>query len=229
MEVIGHRGAMGLAPENSLQSFEAALSGGVRWVELDVRVTSDNQLVVIHDDNLKRLAGDGRKVADSTLAQLQQVTLASGGHVEALSTILDALTGRAKLNIELKVPNAARAVVDEITSRKIKPDDVLLSSFDWQALKAVKHATSSLPIAKIRRWWPFVTTGQIARYNIQAVCLRQNWLQKRVVRRLQKQGLDVYAYTVDEPTQLKHAQEQGLWAVVSNDPVTAQQSLRKKT
>src|SRR5699024_1197452 len=71
--IYGHRGARGLAPENTLASFQACIDAGINRCELDLHLSSDGQLIVIHDGNLKRTTGQPRKVSDPTAAQLVQI------------------------------------------------------------------------------------------------------------------------------------------------------------
>lgn len=88
MQIIGHRGAAGLAPQNSLASIQAAIKAGVDGIEFDIRTTADNQLILSHDDSLKRTHDIDTKISDSTLDDLRQVIENKGQTIATLDDVL---------------------------------------------------------------------------------------------------------------------------------------------
>ena len=120
--IVAHRGASHEAPENTLAAFKRAWALGCEAVELDVRVTADNQVVVIHDATTLRIGGVDRRVADQTLAELQQIEIGEWKHIkykgERIPTLAQALAtmpaGRT-LFVEIKTgKETAKAVADAI-------------------------------------------------------------------------------------------------------------------
>jgi glycerophosphoryl diester phosphodiesterase len=93
MLIVGHRGAAGLAPENTIMAIKKAVSENVDMIEFDIQSTKDNHLVLIHDSNLLRIAGDRRNVSDLTLKQIQQIKTHSGERVPSLKEALKAVQG----------------------------------------------------------------------------------------------------------------------------------------
>src|SRR5919202_5121590 len=101
--VVGHRGAMGHCPENTLASFERGLELGADWIELDVHLSRDGALVVIHDETLDRTTNGSGLVKDHTLAQLERLDAGGGQRIPTLDEILEwARANGVVLDIEIK-------------------------------------------------------------------------------------------------------------------------------
>jgi glycerophosphoryl diester phosphodiesterase len=131
--VVAHRGAWGAAPQNSLAALETAIELGCDMVELDVRVTRDRRLVVIHD--ARAGAGVGSLVSGLTLAELQG-RLGPGSAPE-LEAMIERAAGRIALDVELKVDAAVPAVLD-VLGRHLSPEAYVVTSFVDGALAAVR-------------------------------------------------------------------------------------------
>lgn len=143
MKIIGHRGAAGLALENTKASFQQALDLGVPVVELDVRLTFDKILVVAHDNDLKRIANDPRKISDCTWAELSSVELNDGSRLLLLE---DALTMLKKVQvlIELKDSESEYAILSVLD--KFPNSDIVIISFNMGRLVSLKKLRPELPI-----------------------------------------------------------------------------------
>ena len=118
MLIIGHRGAAGLAPENTMESIQAAYEAGADMIEFDVRLTRDNRLVVIHDAKLKRTHGHKDAVARLTYKQLSALT--EDKPVPLVADILDEYFGRVLLNIELKSRGSAERLIRLLKKKYMK-------------------------------------------------------------------------------------------------------------
>lgn len=99
---IAHRGASGYAPENTLAAFKKALEFDIDVIELDVHLTKDNHLVVIHDKTVNRTTDGKGKVADKTLAELQKLDAGNGEKIPTLQEVLDLVNRKALVSIEIK-------------------------------------------------------------------------------------------------------------------------------
>src|SRR5215213_10951386 len=138
--VFGHRGAMGHAPENTFASFELALTLGVDAIELDVHLSADDQVVVIHDDDLSRTTDGQGVVRDRTLAELQRLDAGArfdaqyaGQRIPTLDEVLAWARGRCVLDIEIKggpdpYPGIEQRVVDLIR-RHVMTEQAIVISF----------------------------------------------------------------------------------------------------
>ena len=108
--VIGHRGAAGKEPENTMRSFLTAVKDGCDFVELDVHLTSDGHIVVIHDDTVDRTTDGRGRVSDMDIDSLRSLDAGMGERIPLLKEVLGALGGRCSLNIELKGTGTAGPV-----------------------------------------------------------------------------------------------------------------------
>lgn len=159
--IIGHRGAAGCAPENTLAAFSAGLAQGADIIELDVQLCADGQVVAMHDDTLDRTTDGHGPLARYTLAELKRLDAGSwfaprfvGERIPALDEVLAWAKGRVPLFIELK-PGAtshrlAAAVLRQLVDRRMA-DDVMLISFDHRALRYLRDQTASLALGMLYR------------------------------------------------------------------------------
>ncbi|MEO8505276.1 MAG: glycerophosphodiester phosphodiesterase [Acidobacteriota bacterium] len=150
--IVGHRGAAGEAPENTLASLALALEQGADMIEIDVQLTADGGLVVFHDESLERLAGSDLRTESVDRAALAALRVGSfGGQaigIPGLGEAIAALPADCPLNIELKRQSAATArlaagLVEQVEGRC----QVLVSSFDWPLLEEVRRLGPTLPLA----------------------------------------------------------------------------------
>ncbi len=157
MLVIGHRGAPSRAPENTLASFRAALEIGVDGLELDVHLSADGHLVVIHDANLKRTTNGQGLVHEHTLAQLKQLDagtwfgpMFAGERIPTFDEVLDLVGKRVPLQVEIKgategVTEATLAVLD---ARGLL-DTVMMTSFQLDRLPRVRELAPKVQIGAL--------------------------------------------------------------------------------
>lgn len=200
MKVIGHRGAAGSELENTLASIKRAMDMGIYAIEIDVRKTKDGQLVVCHDADLLRTAGDSRRLSDLTLNQLQKIPLLTGSHVPTLSEALD-LLGNKLCIIELKETGCGATLI-----QILKPhpkSNVIIASFKREALEEIKSLDSSLRVYALERTKPLAVWQLTKQLGLDGIGINYwilnpltYWLCKRYKK-------DLYAYVVDSPFQAK--------------------------
>lgn len=238
---IGHGGASGHAPANTLRSLEVALELGVDMVEFDVRACRD-ALVLLHDDTLPRADGTLAAVADLTLAELRELRPAPQHRIPTLEEALDLLRGQALLNVDLKGEGYEEAVVEQIQARAMT-GDVLYSSLYPASLRRVRQAqpqartgfsypedkggASSKPclkpvvsavLAAMRLTMPCRVLGMIAAAQADAAMLYQRVLSRQTVEVVHRAGHRVYAWTVDDPARLRVVHFLGVDGIASNYP-----------
>ncbi|HAH04462.1 MAG: hypothetical protein UV78_C0045G0010 [Parcubacteria group bacterium GW2011_GWA2_43_17] len=143
---IGHRGACGYEPENTLRSFRKALAMGADMIELDVWLTKDNHVVVIHDATVNRTTNGKGFVRDFTLAEIKQLNAGLGEAIPALTEVLALLNGRSKLNIEIKTKTVAEKLAEELSQTDFSKSDLLISS---NILETVLYLRNQSPELKI--------------------------------------------------------------------------------
>jgi glycerophosphoryl diester phosphodiesterase len=133
MIIVGHRGACGHAPENTLKSFAKAVEMGCQRVEFDVHLSRDGVPVVIHDDTLDRSTNGKGPVRSLTLAELKRLDAGEGESIPTLTEVMDFCREKVDLQIELKGQGCPPAVAD-LLSKRWDPKRVVVTSFDLSML-----------------------------------------------------------------------------------------------
>ncbi len=128
---IGHRGVMGVEPENTLRSFVRADREGLDVIELDLHLSKDGALVVMHDAEVDRTTDGSGRVSDLTLAELRELDAGQGERVPVFEEVVDAV--KAPIQAEIKDAAAARALADVLTERGLT-DRVEVISFHDEAV-----------------------------------------------------------------------------------------------
>lgn len=158
---IGHRGACGYQPENTMLSFSTAVALGADAIEFDVRRTKDNSLVVFHDPSVKRTTGDNRLVCDYSLSELQKLDAGKEERIPTLAKVCEVFGKKVILNIELKESGIADQALTIIEKYDLV-SSVVLSAFardendpgdssNWTDLFWLKTKEKRLRIALLAR------------------------------------------------------------------------------
>ncbi|MEM7114841.1 MAG: glycerophosphodiester phosphodiesterase family protein, partial [Chloroflexota bacterium] len=148
MLCIGHRGAMGHEPENTLRSIQKALDMGVAWIEIDVYAV-EGELVVIHDHTLERTTNGQGAVMEQSLAYLRSLDAGKGEQIPLLGEVMDLIDRRVGLNIELKGPETAVPTTTFLHQKLTEGwqyDQLLLSSFNFSELEVARRLDEAMPI-----------------------------------------------------------------------------------
>jgi len=140
---IGHRGARAYEPENTLRSFQRAIELGVDAVELDVRKTKDNELVVIHNADVNKTTDGTGSVNELTLDEIKRLVTEKGEKVPTLAEVLDFVGKRVKILIELKEVGTEEQVLGLISQKGLM-DNVIIASFHEEALKKVRELNAEV-------------------------------------------------------------------------------------
>ncbi len=230
--VIGHRGAAGLAPENTLASFRRAAALGVGMVEFDVRLSADDQPVVFHDETLERTSDGRGRVADCELADLRALD-ASGwfapGYAGETIPTLDEVLGLClelgmMVNIEIK-PDSGReartAAIALTLARELWPADrpsPLVSSFAEESLAVAREAAPDWPRGLLVEAVPDDWRERARRLGCGAVCADHQWLRPAQVAEIRAAGMPVLAYTVNDDDEKVRLWAMGVAAVFSDFP-----------
>ncbi|MGB9956109.1 glycerophosphodiester phosphodiesterase [Haloferax prahovense] len=218
MRVIGHRGCPALAPENTLAAFEAAATR-LDWVELDVRRCGSGELVVFHDETLDRLTDAAGRVAETSLADLQELTIGdSEESVPTLAGVFDALPARVAVNVELKETGLAADLAAVVADAG---NEVLVSSFDAEALREVRE-TTALPIAFLFATDWAASLSVAADLDCAAVHPHYDLLSSARVEEAHDRGFEVNAWTVPDREVARRLREYGVDAVIVDDPALAE-------
>ncbi|GGU05924.1 glycerophosphoryl diester phosphodiesterase [Sulfodiicoccus acidiphilus] len=216
-EIWGHRGARGLAPENTLPAFKLAAKLGVDGVELDVHLTKDGEVVVIHDDRVDRTTNGSGYVKDITFEELSKLDAGSkfgsqwsGTRVPRLREVLSNLKD-CKFKVELKHGSTVYEGIEEKVLEEVKKfsrlDKVEFTSFDFDALQRLREleARASLGLIFIGRPRWFLDVAK----RLEATSLNSNisLVTKEDVKVSNQEGFRLGLWTVNEEWEMKKAWE----------------------
>ena len=219
---IGHRGAMGHEPENTIRSFKKAIELNVDAIELDVYVCKTGELVVIHDDKVDRTTNGVGYTQDKTFAQLRQLDAGKGELIPTLEEVLDFVDKRVMVNIELKGRNTALATY-QVIDKYIKKHawsalDFMVSSFDHHELNKFKHLYPQIPIGVLLEGVPLSYADCAVELNAQSINLSLDFINQDFVDDAHQKGLQVYVYTVNDYDDIAKVKELNIDGIFCNFP-----------
>ncbi len=233
--VIAHRGDSAHRPENTLAAFAGALEVGATLVELDVQLTGDGEVLVLHDPNLDRTTDTRGDVRRMTLAEVRAVSAGypalfgnawAGERVPTLAEVLALVRGRARVLIEVKgesvsdeLEGGVEAHTVEVVRRMDMADRVAVISFDH---RAVLHLRTLAPEITRGHLFGRTTPEEVAREAADGGCSlvmpHKSQLSDALSARVRAEGLALATWVVDEPEELKRLIRFGLYGVGSNRP-----------
>lgn len=228
MLIIGHRGAAGLARENTMEALQAGLDADVDMLEFDIRLTRDKIPVLVHDFHTVRTHHDASIISQLTLEEL--VARTKDYPIVLLADVLDTFFGKILLNIELKGRGTAEVVVALVKTHIKKPsdwDNVLFSSFKGSQLSVVRKVSKRASLSLLHRENPFIFIAYHRRLHLTAVGFHRLYVNPFALEIAKRSGLFTYAYTVNRPHTAAILAEQGIDGIVTDNPVTILQEVKK--
>ncbi|MBQ62530.1 MAG: glycerophosphodiester phosphodiesterase [Gammaproteobacteria bacterium] len=214
---IGHRGACGHEPENTLSSFSLAITMGSPWIELDV-FSVEGELLVIHDDSLERTTNGDGEVMTSSLEYLR--SLDAGGHqqIPFLHEVTELVDQRCGINIELKGPDTALPVSRFLTTLCDEGWDsqaFLLSSFDHAELERAdpRFRRGALFHRAVPDY--FNSTSDLGAYSIN---LSSRLITQKLIDEAHHNNLKVYVYTVNDLDEIRQMEALGVDGIFTDFP-----------
>ncbi|HEY0965528.1 MAG TPA: glycerophosphodiester phosphodiesterase [Candidatus Saccharimonadales bacterium] len=221
MLIIGHRGAAGLAPENTIDAFKKGLDVGADILEFDVQLTRDGVPVVIHDSTLFRTHRKPRIVRWSGHASLQKAT-EKGHKVATLEEVLNLCFGKVLLNLEVKNRGTGAKIARYIQENYIKKDsdweNILFSSFKGLELRAIRRVSPHAELAMLHNRNPFAFMAYHRQLQFTAVGFHRLYINPLATEVAKKLDLFIYAYTVNRPAAAKRLAIEGIEGFVTDDP-----------
>lgn len=216
-ELIGHRGYPAKYPENTILSFKKAIEAGCSGLELDVRLTKDNKVIVIHDKNLEHTTNGKGFVSEYTLRELKRLDAGKGERIPTLEEVVSEIAD-VKLLVEIKTDAVKN--IDRLCAETVKlagkRKDTFFTSFNLDAIQSVKKINPVLKTGLIFSK-PLIEPEQYARF-LNAVCPRLDRIDSKVSQFAEQYGFDLYVWTVNTEDELRKALRYNVTGVVSNDP-----------
>ena len=228
---IGHRGASGTHPENTLAAFLAASDDGAQMCELDVQATRDGAVIVMHDDTVDRTTDGHGAVAQLTLAEVQRLDAGAkfdarfaGERVPTLDEVLRATRGKLGLNIEIK-EGAVERQVCELMRAHGAISDSMISSFEWRALEAVRTIDPAIRIGLLAEQNREALLDAAVAMHAYAVNPRYDLVDPAFCLDAHARGLQVLVWTVDAPAAMRILIDAGVDGIMTNYPARLREVL----
>ncbi len=216
---IGHRGARGHEPENTLRSVRRALALGADGIEIDVWFV-DGELIVIHDARLERTTNGRGYVSRKTCAQLRALDAGEGERIPTLREVFETVERRAVIHIELKgrrTSGPVRALIAEFVERRgWRYEDFVVSSFHRAELRTISDPRIPIALLLTRPTKLYALSARHVRAVAVNPALR--YVTRPFVEDAHRRGLKVFVYTVNEPADLARMREWGVDGVFTDFP-----------
>jgi glycerophosphoryl diester phosphodiesterase len=224
--VIAHRGASAYEPENTLRAFDLAIQQGAQMIELDLHVTCDNHVVVIHNPTLNHRTDMTGVVDRMTLAEIKRADAGKGERVPTLNETLDLTMGKIRLYLEIKDPRAALPTLQIIRDRKCQ-SEVMLASFDVELMRRLGEEVRDIELGVILgnfsfdprvRWREAFPWIALRRINYQVLCMQVELCYSYLAARTRATGKKLYVWTADRERQFARMISIGVDGIVTNTP-----------
>ncbi|MCK7634052.1 MULTISPECIES: glycerophosphodiester phosphodiesterase [unclassified Shewanella] len=225
--ITAHRAGAARAPENTLAALRLAIAEKADYAEIDVQTAADGTLVVLHDADLMRIAGDPRRVANLTVTEMQRLDVGRwhsvafvGEFVPTLAQMLNEARNKIGLNIELKYnqadPSLAQAVVSLLQQEQMT-QQVVITSLEARAIEEVQRLDPSIRTGLIVTQ----SIGDPSRANTQFLAVNQAMANEKFIARAHKGGKQIHVWTVNNPRQMLRMLALGADVLITDYPKEA--------
>jgi glycerophosphoryl diester phosphodiesterase len=227
--LVAHRGAPAVAPEHTIPAYEAALKAGADALELDVHLSADDQLVVIHDPRLERTTDGRGAVREYTVQQLKRLDAGRwfgrafrGQRIQTLSEVLERFRDRAAFGVELKggsdfYPGIEERVLTLLQIYEVT-DRTLVASFDHHALRKCRDLDPDVRTGALVAGRLLAPAKLAPKGILTAVCLQADLTLERDVAACRDAGLDCYVFVVNDPLSARRFAEWGVAGIITDRP-----------
>lgn len=219
---IAHRGAKAYEPENTLQAFQKALDLHSDGIELDVHLSSDGHIIVMHDETIDKMTNGKGDINTYTLAELKSFLIADKLQIPTLNEVFDLVDKKCFINVELKNADTSRQVVSLIEKYIAEEgwdySHFIVSSFDWNALKEVQNLNSNIPIGVLTE--ENLDTALAFAETIKTKAIHPDFqlLNKEKVLQIQEKGFLVFPWTVNSEEDIQKVKSYQVNGIISDNP-----------
>ncbi|SDX15513.1 glycerophosphoryl diester phosphodiesterase [Ruegeria halocynthiae] len=231
-DVIGHRGAAALRPENTMASVLKAIEDEADWVEIDVQETADGVVIIAHDSDFMKLAGVPIKVWDATMEDVSEIDIGSwfgpeyaSERAPTLREVLEAAKGKSKVIIELKyyghdvdLENRVAAIVEGLDMQ----DDIATMSLKYPAVQKMKTLRPDWRAGVLAA----TAIGDLSGLEGDFVAVNAATVSPGLIRSVHDAGKDIYVWTVNDPLQMSAMASMGVDGLITDRPAMAREVLR---
>lgn len=236
--IIGHRGASYDAPENTLAAINLAWEQDVPAVEVDIHLSKDNKIVVIHDGNTRKTTGKNQEVAHQTLAELKRLDAGKwkgeqwkNEPIPSLEEVLSTIPNDKRLFIEIKCRDAVLPILkDTLQDASVRPDQITLIGFDLPLMTRAKKIIPQYENCFLFNFEKEILTGHwkpdadeivlAAKHaNVDGLDLFAcGAVNENLVKLARDDGLKIYVWTVNDPIEAKRFYDLGIDGITSDRP-----------
>lgn len=199
---IGHRGAKGHLPENTLISFQKAIDFLADGIELDVHRSADGVIIVIHDETVDRTTNGQGFVNEMALKELKALRIDNQYEIPTLNEVFDLVNKQCFINVELKGSGTAKPVVklieQYVTAKNWSYNNFLVSSFDWVSLQEVNNLNPEIPIGVLTHTDLDLALAFADFVKAKTIHPHFHLLTKENTIEIQQSGFDIFTWTVNE-------------------------------
>lgn len=231
IKTIAHRGYVEKGVENSIEALEAAAEAGVDYVEMDVLMTKDNKFIVMHDYNLKRLAGINKKVQDMTYNELVGLPISQSGHTSRIPSFEEYVKRAKELNIKLVVElkphggepnNYVDIFIEKVKELNIE-NNYKYMSLD---LKVMEELESKAPQLETGYIIPF-QFGKFSNNNVDFFAIEDFSFSNTLVEQAKSQNKSVYVWTINDPSLITKYLQSPANGIITDEPVQVRETKEK--
>ena len=221
---IGHRGSKGYVAENTLESIKHAILLGVNGIEIDVFKCLSGELVLSHENNLKRLTGKSGQLEKLTLSELKKFLVVGKYKIPTLTDVLQTIETPLFVNIELKGLNTAQATSKIITnlskSTSWRLENFIISSFNWNELEQFRSIDKNTPVGVLLSNSMSINEAIEFGKKINAQAIHPNFklLNEKTVKKIKNNGFKIYTWTVNSKDDINYMKKLKVDGIISDFP-----------
>lgn len=219
---IAHRGAKAYEPENTLQAFRKALELNSDGIELDVHLSADGHIIVMHDDTIDKMTNGKGDINSYTLAELKSFRIAGKFQIPTLNEVFDLVDKKCFINVELKNADTSKNVVslieEYINKKSWNYEHFIISSFDWNALKEVQKLNPNISIGVLTEEDLDMALAFAETIKAKAIHPDFQLLNKEKVLQIQEKGFLVFPWTVNSEEDIQKVKSYQVNGIISDNP-----------
>ncbi len=233
--IIAHRGSSFAAPENTVAAAKLAWEQGADAVELDIYLSKDNRVVVMHDSNTKRTTGQSYPISETSSEVLRTLDAGlwkneqyKGEKIPFLEEMIVTVPSNKKMVIEIKCGIEVLPVLQQVVNSCGKKDRLIFIAFGWETILATKQLFPSNAC-----YWLSSSAAEVsakmseaAQKGLNGINLNNKIIDQEMVKKAKELGLEVLSWTVDDPEEAKRLIQLGVTGITTNRPDLIRQSIQ---
>jgi glycerophosphoryl diester phosphodiesterase len=217
MKIIGHRGARGLAPENTIAGLKKAIACKVDAIEFDLRVTRDKVVILHHNQSIQGISGKRHFIRNSSFQELKALK----PDLATFDEVIKSVPRSSQWFIEVKPWVDIHPIITLIADNfdtKSQQRQLTLRSFSYRTLKKLHRAQPDIPVNILERFFSLRAISRAKRMRTKSLTMKQTFLWSGTIKYLSRRGYKLYAYTLNDPAKVRQWETYGLAGIVTDFP-----------